>query len=170
MRRGQVVTPDQKLMRALVTRVKAQERMLACYRTGRQPGERVFKALDDTAEAAAEAIAILDQVVLADNAAAKEGPSPELKRDLRSTALVMVRMASDNGQRFDLDEVIAMLGFDRAELEAELDADAIRTESPLVGDDPRDVIRHNLGHIVECEECEDCTRLARYALELFDKL
>ncbi len=47
----------------------------------------------------------------------------ELEADLRSTALVLTRLATDDGRRTDLDEVIAAFGFDRADLEAELDAD-----------------------------------------------
>ncbi len=47
----------------------------------------------------------------------------ELEADLRSAALVLARLASDNGVRVGLDEVIASLGFNRAELESELDAD-----------------------------------------------
>ncbi len=47
----------------------------------------------------------------------------ELERDLRSAALVLSRFATDSGRRVDLDEVIAAFGFDRAELESELDAD-----------------------------------------------
>ena len=47
----------------------------------------------------------------------------ELEADLRSAALVLARLATDNGVRVGLDEVIASLGFNRAELEAELDAD-----------------------------------------------
>lgn len=44
----------------------------------------------------------------------------ELEADLRSAALVFSRAATDNGERTDLDRAIAVLGFDRAELEAEL--------------------------------------------------
>jgi antitoxin (DNA-binding transcriptional repressor) of toxin-antitoxin stability system len=47
----------------------------------------------------------------------------ELEADLRSAALVLSRLATDDGRRTDLDEVIAAFGYDRAELEAELDAD-----------------------------------------------
>ena len=47
----------------------------------------------------------------------------ELEADLRSAALVLSRLATDDGRRTSLDDVIASLGFDRAELEAELDAD-----------------------------------------------
>jgi antitoxin (DNA-binding transcriptional repressor) of toxin-antitoxin stability system len=47
----------------------------------------------------------------------------ELEADLRSAALVLTRLATDDGRRTDLDAVIASLGFDRGELEAELDAD-----------------------------------------------
>jgi hypothetical protein len=47
----------------------------------------------------------------------------ELEHDLRSAALVLSRLATDDGRRRDLDEVIAMFGFDRADLEAELDTD-----------------------------------------------
>jgi hypothetical protein len=43
--------------------------------------------------------------------------------DLRSAALVLTRLVTDDGRRTDLDDVIAAFGFDRAELEAELDAD-----------------------------------------------
>jgi antitoxin (DNA-binding transcriptional repressor) of toxin-antitoxin stability system len=51
------------------------------------------------------------------------GELAELEADLRSAALVLTRLATDDGRRTDLDDVIAALGFDRAELEAELDAD-----------------------------------------------
>ncbi len=47
----------------------------------------------------------------------------ELEADLRSAALVLARAATDNGRRTDLDDIIATLGFNRSELEAELDAD-----------------------------------------------
>ncbi len=47
----------------------------------------------------------------------------DLEADLRSAALVLTRLATDDGRRTDLDEVIASFGFNRAELEAELDAD-----------------------------------------------
>lgn len=43
--------------------------------------------------------------------------------DLRSAALVLTRAATDDGNRSSLDEVIAAFGFDREELEAELDAE-----------------------------------------------
>ncbi len=47
----------------------------------------------------------------------------ELEADLRSAVLVLTRAVTDTGVRTDLDTVIAALGFDRADLEAELDAD-----------------------------------------------
>jgi hypothetical protein len=47
----------------------------------------------------------------------------ELEADLRSAALVLARAATDNGQRTDLDDVIATLGFNRSELETELDVE-----------------------------------------------
>ena len=50
----------------------------------------------------------------------------ELQRwetDLRETALLLSRAATDTGHRTDLDTALAAFGFDRAELEAELDAD-----------------------------------------------
>jgi hypothetical protein len=47
----------------------------------------------------------------------------ELERDLRSAAVVLSRFATDNGRRVDLDDAIAAFGFNRAELESELDAD-----------------------------------------------
>jgi len=43
--------------------------------------------------------------------------------DLRSAALVLARAAADSGQRTDLDTAIVALGFDRVELEAEVDAE-----------------------------------------------
>jgi antitoxin (DNA-binding transcriptional repressor) of toxin-antitoxin stability system len=46
-----------------------------------------------------------------------------LEVDLRETALLLSRAATDNGHRTGLDEVLTAFGFDRAELEAELDAD-----------------------------------------------
>jgi len=46
-----------------------------------------------------------------------------LETDLRETALLLSRAATDTGHRTDLDEVLTTLGFDRAALEAELDAD-----------------------------------------------
>ena len=51
------------------------------------------------------------------------GEIAELEADLRSAALVLTRLTTDDGRRTDLDAVIAAFGFDRAELEAELDAD-----------------------------------------------
>ena len=47
----------------------------------------------------------------------------EREDDLRSAALVLARMATDSGERTPLDDVIAAFGFDRSELEAELDAE-----------------------------------------------
>jgi prevent-host-death family protein len=46
-----------------------------------------------------------------------------LEADLRETALLLSRVATDSGRRTDLDDVLTTFGFDRAELEAELDAD-----------------------------------------------
>ena len=43
--------------------------------------------------------------------------------DLRTAALVLIRAATDTGLRTSLDDAIAAFGLDRAELEAELDAD-----------------------------------------------
>ena len=47
----------------------------------------------------------------------------ELEQDLRSAALVLARLASDDGKRSTLDEVIASLGLDREILEAELESE-----------------------------------------------
>jgi prevent-host-death family protein len=47
----------------------------------------------------------------------------DLERDLRSACLVLARLAGDSGARTNLDDAITAFGFDRAELEAELDAD-----------------------------------------------
>lgn len=47
----------------------------------------------------------------------------ELERDLRSAALVLSRAFTDAGERTSLDDAIVALGFDRATLEAELDAE-----------------------------------------------
>ena len=46
-----------------------------------------------------------------------------LEADLRSAVVVLSRAATDTGERTDLDTAIAALGFDRRELEAELDAE-----------------------------------------------
>ena len=45
------------------------------------------------------------------------------RQDLQSAVLVLSRVASDNGNRTDVDEVIAGLGFDPAELRAEAAAE-----------------------------------------------
>jgi antitoxin (DNA-binding transcriptional repressor) of toxin-antitoxin stability system len=47
----------------------------------------------------------------------------EREDDLRSAALILSRAATDTGNRTSLDEVISAFGFDRAELEGELEAD-----------------------------------------------
>ena len=47
----------------------------------------------------------------------------ELESDLRDISLVIARMATDSGERVELDQVIAAFGFNRAELAAELEAD-----------------------------------------------
>lgn len=46
----------------------------------------------------------------------------ELEADLRSAALVLARASTDTGARTELDEVISSLGFDRVQLESELNA------------------------------------------------
>ena len=43
----------------------------------------------------------------------------ELERDLQSAALVLSRVATDNGNRTDIDVVIKHFGFDPAELRAD---------------------------------------------------
>lgn len=47
----------------------------------------------------------------------------DLEADLRSATLVLTRAMTDQGSRHDLGDVISSMGFDRAELEAELAAD-----------------------------------------------
>lgn len=49
--------------------------------------------------------------------------------DLRSAALVLSRAATDSGNRSSLTEVIEQFGFDRDELEAELDAELRATDA-----------------------------------------
>jgi prevent-host-death family protein len=46
-----------------------------------------------------------------------------LEADLRETALILARAATDTGRRTDLDDAITAFGFDRGELESELEAD-----------------------------------------------
>lgn len=46
-----------------------------------------------------------------------------LRNDLTSAALVLARELTDTGNRTDLSEAMTAFGLDRAELEAELDAD-----------------------------------------------
>ncbi len=43
--------------------------------------------------------------------------------DLRLPALVLAREAIDTGDRTSLDDVLVTFGFDRAELQAEMDAE-----------------------------------------------
>lgn len=47
----------------------------------------------------------------------------EREDDVRSAVLVLSRAATDSGNRTSLDEVISAFGFDRAELEEELEAE-----------------------------------------------
>lgn len=47
-----------------------------------------------------------------------------LRADLTAAALAMARELTDTGNRTNLDDAITAFGFNRAELEAELDADA----------------------------------------------
>lgn len=49
----------------------------------------------------------------------------ELERDLQSAALIISRIATDNGNRTDIDTVIAGFGFDPAELRAEMAAETL---------------------------------------------
>lgn len=46
-----------------------------------------------------------------------------LRIDLMHASLVLARELTDTGRRTELDDAITALGFDRAELEAELEAD-----------------------------------------------
>ena len=46
-----------------------------------------------------------------------------LRADLTAAALVLARELTDTGSRTDLDHAIAAFGFDRGELEAELESD-----------------------------------------------
>ena len=46
-----------------------------------------------------------------------------MRADLTAAALVLARELTDSGHRTDLDDAIAAFGFDRSQLEAELDAD-----------------------------------------------
>ena len=46
-----------------------------------------------------------------------------LQQNLRDSVLLLSRLATDIGQRTDLDEAISSLGFDRDELEEELNTE-----------------------------------------------
>ncbi|WP_104108437.1 type II toxin-antitoxin system prevent-host-death family antitoxin [Nocardioides sp. 616] len=46
-----------------------------------------------------------------------------MRSDLTAAALVLARELTDSGHRTDLDDAIAAFGFDRSQLEAELDTD-----------------------------------------------
>ncbi|CAM3471776.1 type II toxin-antitoxin system Phd/YefM family antitoxin [Occultella aeris] len=46
-----------------------------------------------------------------------------LERDLQESVLLLDRLVTDDGTRTELGEAINALGFDRSDLEAELDAD-----------------------------------------------
>lgn len=56
----------------------------------------------------------------------------ELEQDLKSAALIISRLAGDDGKRSTLDEVIASFGFDRTTLEAELESE-ISSEILAIG-------------------------------------
>lgn len=47
----------------------------------------------------------------------------QMRADVTAAALVLARVLTDTGSRTSLDAAIAAFGFDRAELEAELDDD-----------------------------------------------
>ena len=47
----------------------------------------------------------------------------EAERDLRDLAVVLIRTATDNGERTSLEDVFSRFGFDRATLEREVDED-----------------------------------------------
>ncbi|MDO8732973.1 MAG: type II toxin-antitoxin system prevent-host-death family antitoxin [Actinomycetota bacterium] len=47
----------------------------------------------------------------------------KLESELRDISLLLARAATDTGERVDLDDALAVLGFDRSELEAELARD-----------------------------------------------
>ena len=47
----------------------------------------------------------------------------EAERDLRDLAVVLIRTATDDGERTSLDDVFSRFGFDRAILEREVDED-----------------------------------------------
>lgn len=47
----------------------------------------------------------------------------EAERDLRDLAVVLIRTATDTGERTSLSDVLTRFGFDRATLERELDED-----------------------------------------------
>jgi len=61
----------------------------------------------------------------ADGVGARRGARRVLKApaDLRLAALVLARAATDTGERTSLDDVLVTFGFDRAELQAEMDAE-----------------------------------------------
>jgi|SRR5690625_1282804 len=56
----------------------------------------------------------------------------KIEEGLRDSLLVLARLGTDTGERTDLTEVIEQFGFDKAELEAELDND-LTSDSELVG-------------------------------------
>jgi PHD/YefM family antitoxin component YafN of YafNO toxin-antitoxin module len=47
----------------------------------------------------------------------------EAERDLRDLAVVLIRTATDTGERTSLDDVFTRFGFDRAALERDVDED-----------------------------------------------
>jgi hypothetical protein len=59
----------------------------------------------------------------AESLSADEESTARLEADIRSAALVLERAVADDGDRTDLDDVIGALGFDRSQLQAELDAE-----------------------------------------------
>lgn len=65
------------------------------------------------------------QAVAAIVSTARLAELQSLEADLRTTALILARAATDTGSRTDLDEVIDALGYTRAQLEAEVDDDLV---------------------------------------------
>lgn len=49
----------------------------------------------------------------------------EAERDLRDLSIVLIRSVTDSGARTSLDDVMARFGFDRAQVERELDDDVV---------------------------------------------
>ena len=103
------MTDDKKLPRVVSVTAAASRGISSLVRSAEQ-GEDLIVERHGKAVAAIISTAHLEEL-------------ERLQQDLRDSVLLLSRLATDSGERTDLDEAISSLGFDRDELEEELKAD-----------------------------------------------